>query len=124
MSRERTYLLVIGLLLAALSVKSLFIDGVGPLEGEAEQFSDYVEQTISERQAWVLNKTEVLSYKIVGIAKTEGPPAEIILRDPETESETAVVLSGPYRARVRKYIFRVLPYGDFTISTDEDRRKP
>ncbi|HKL10229.1 MAG TPA: hypothetical protein VJ990_02230 [Clostridia bacterium] len=114
-NRERIYLLAIMAMLLLLTMKSLFLDGVNDLNEEEKEFSQYVEQTIESREKWALNKTDVLSYKIVKIKKTDEEAATIIVEDNE---KRPMEFSGHYTARVRKYIFWILPYGDFSISME------
>jgi len=112
--REGRYALVILILIALLTVKSLLLDGVTNLSGEKAEFARYVEQTIESREKWALNKTDALSYKIVKISKTNDEPLTI-----ELEDDKVIELSGKYKARVRKYILWILPYGDFSISIED-----
>jgi len=113
--REWRYASVVLLLLALLTVKSLVLDGVKDLSGEEAEFASYVEKTIENQEKWAINKTDVLSYKIVKIKKTNEETAIITTDEEEKKS---IELSGHYTARVRKYILWILPYGDFSISIE------
>lgn len=113
--RESRYVYVILLLLAALTVKSLWLDGVGEITGEEADFAKYALQTIESKEKWALNKTDILTYKIVKIVKNDENPTSISFWDQERKERRQVVLSGRYTARVRKYILWILPYGDFSV---------
>ena len=118
--RERGYVLAIIAMLMLLALKSLFIDGLSDLNAEEKAFSSYVEQTIESREKWALNKSDVLSYKIVKIKKTDDEATTITV---DGNEKRLVELSGNYTARVRKYIFWILPYGDFSISMEKGQEE-
>ncbi|GEM_PF-1819113 len=118
--RERSYAVAIVAMFLLLTVKSLFIDGVDDLNLEENEFSQYVEQTIESREKWALNKTDVLSYKIVRIKKTNEEASTIIV---DRDEKRLVEFGGNYTARVRKYIFWILPYGDFSITMENGQEE-
>jgi len=107
--REKAYIIAVVFLAILLIIKSLYIDGYVPKNDEEKIFYDYVNMLIDENK-----KGDFLKHKIVKIIKDEGQ-STIEVYDEGSKQLKEISLEGKYKARVRKYILGIIPYGEYTI---------
>ncbi|MCT4618553.1 MAG: hypothetical protein N4A62_04100 [Marinisporobacter sp.] len=121
--REKSMLMVILVLLVVLICKSLFLDRV-QVTGDALLFKQFVEKTIEtdEKHTNFLEKMGIANKKVVSIKKTHTKgTSSILVYDKEQGKE--VKISGAYQAKIRGYIFRVIPYKEFKVKSQWSEEK-
>ncbi|MDO4552300.1 MAG: hypothetical protein Q4C22_02075 [Bacillota bacterium] len=113
-SRERAMVIAIVVLLILLVVKSCFLDEEKNLTADEEIFKDFVEYTVAEDRG----NSPVVTHRITNIF-VANPDENALLRyvDPETGEEVEVILEGRYTAQVRRYFLGVIPFGNFSITS-------
>lgn len=122
--REKTMLYIVFLLLAALVMKSLFLDGA-KVTGDELKFKQFVERTIEEEKEYngFLKRYGVANYKVVSIKKTnEEGTSNVIVCDEKGKICTTIEIQGAYIAKVRAYIFHVIPYTEFKVKSDWSKK--
>lgn len=111
--REKTYVIIIIFLLLALTVKTLFLDEVKNLTKEEEMFKEYVYKLIDEKYDNFFKRNNLITFRVVSIKKLAEEGTSIIeVKDGDNNIYKQVEIPGKYKARVRKYLFYIIPYGE------------
>lgn len=100
-SREKVYIIVIIILLAVLSVKSLYFDEISNLSEREQIAVQNIYQTLDEKYNGFLYDSGLLSYRVVKLKLVEEEGKEF------------------YRCKARKYILHVLPFQETIIDFEE-----
>ncbi|TCO75036.1 hypothetical protein EV214_110110 [Marinisporobacter balticus] len=111
---------VILLLLVVLVTKSLFLDDVKVI-GDALVFKQFVEKSVDEEEKYngFLKKHGVTTYKVVSIKKVEKEgTSSIIAYDNAGKKGNAIEIQGAYVAKIRGYLFHVIPYKEFKVKSE------
>ncbi len=118
--REKIYLIAIIVLVGALVVKSFYLDVYKPVEEDEILFKEYVEKIIDEKFHGFFSRSKLIGYNIVSIKKLEDEGVSTIQVKSTKEGEYKnVEIEGKYVAKIRKYLFHVLPYGEDKILSRE-----
>lgn len=105
--REKRLMIIMVILIGLLIIKSFFMDPYEPSNSKEKDFFDEVEQLlVLSEDSWLYN------YKIV--------TTRIVHMKPMTEKEKTVKgqdgevyqATGIYKAKVRKYVFGLIPFSD------------
>ncbi|MCG8484996.1 MAG: hypothetical protein MJA31_16915 [Clostridia bacterium] len=116
-AREKSMLIVIIVLFVVLTVKSVFLDEVKNLEGESQQFKDFVEYSVDEKYEGVLTDFHIMTYRVYKMfIADESTPIEIEYVDPNTNDTVRRILSVRYTAGVRGYLFGIIPVKQFSVT--------
>ncbi len=116
-AREKSMLIVIIVLFVVLTVKSVFLDEVKNLEGEPQQFKDFVEYSVDEKYEGVLTDFHIMTYRVYKMfIADESTPIEIEYVDPNTNETVRRILSVRYTAGVRGYLFGIIPVKQFSVT--------
>ncbi|RKD26425.1 hypothetical protein SAMN02745883_02115 [Caminicella sporogenes DSM 14501] len=112
--REKMYVIVIIILLAILTVKSLFLDEFKPRTYEEKMFKEYVEKLTYKRyNNNFFMKKGLINFRVVSIKKIDDKGISIIeVKDENNNNYKQVKISGKYKAKIRKYVLHILPYGE------------
>lgn len=114
--REKIYLAIVILLLGVLVVKSFYLDDYKPVTKDEELFKEYAERLIDEKYHGFFNENKLIGIKIVNIKKLENEGVSTIEVQSENDNEyKSVEIEGKYEAKIRKYLFHILPYGQDKI---------
>ncbi|MCT4606239.1 MAG: hypothetical protein N4A64_09090 [Marinisporobacter sp.] len=121
--REKSMLMVILVLLVVLICKSLLLDGV-QVTGDALLFKEFVEKTIKtdEKHTNFLEKMGIANKKVVSIKKIHTKGTSSILVYEEGKGKE-MKISGAYQAKIRGYIFQVIPYKEFKVKSQWSEEK-
>ncbi len=103
MKRDKIWVIALIILFFLLVIKSFFIDGYMPTK-EEEPFYHYVESIIKERYDGLFIKT-----RIVKIKKLTEKEKVYYYKDVKVKTE------GEYKAKIRKYLFGLIPFSEETI---------
>lgn len=117
--KERLYVLAAIFLLILLIIKSIYFDNYIPKNKEEELFKEYAEIIAWEQNEKSLDKGRFTTYKVVKITRVEDDGESIIQIYDDNKELEEVKLQGKYKAKIRKYIFGVFPYGEATILSRE-----
>lgn len=105
--REKIFLIAMLILLVILCVKSLWLDSYSPKNIAEEAFYEKVELIIDEKYTGWLFDYKIVTTKITKISEmTEGDKTYKDLNGDIQETD------GVYKAKVRKYIFWLLPFSE------------
>jgi hypothetical protein len=108
--REKVFFVGMVILIVLLLIKSLLIDNYTPKNTSEEVFYDKVETIIDEKYNGWLFDYNIVTTKITKISEmTEGDKTYKDFDGKIQETE------GVYKAKVRKYIFWILPFSDERI---------
>lgn len=110
--KEKAYVAIVILLLGILLVKSFYLDDYKPATKDEELFKEYAERLIDEKPHSFFKNNQLIGRKIVNIEKLEDDGVSIIEVQSGNDNEyESVEIEGKYEAKVRKYLFHILPYG-------------
>lgn len=112
--REKTYTIVIVVLLVILAAKSLVLDNYKPGTEDEKLFYNYASEIAQEEYTNFLYKNHIATYKIVGIKKLEDEGVSV-LESVVNGKKELVEIQGKYKAKIRKYILWVLPFSEDKI---------
>ncbi len=111
--RERMYVYTIILLLIALFIKSFYFDEVQGLNNDEKLFKEYVEKIVDESYQGFLKDYNIIGYRVVKIEKVDTEGISLIkVKDGNYDKYKEVEINGKYRAKVRKYLFYLIPFGE------------
>lgn len=114
--REKIYLIAIIVLLGLLLAKSFYLDEYKPVTEDEILFREYVEKVIDDKFHGFFSRSKLIGYRIVSIKKVEDEGVSVIEVKSENEGEYKnAEIDGKYVAKIRKYLFHVLPYGEDKI---------
>ncbi len=118
--KEKAYLAIVILLLGLLLVKTFYLDDYKPVTKDEELFKEYAERLINEKTNSFFKNNILIGRKIVNIKKLEDEGVSIIEVQSGNDNEyERVEIEGKYEAKVRKYLFHILPYGHDKILSRE-----
>lgn len=103
------------ILMILLFVKSLFLDAYEPKNTEESIFYEKVVGILEEKESSWLYDYNILKTRIVNIK----PMSERERTVKDDEGNTYEV-SGIYKAKVRKYLFGILPFSENTVLDNVD----
>lgn len=116
-AREKSMLIVIVALLVMLTVKSVFLDEIKNLEGEPQQFKDFVEYSVEQEYDGMLTDWNIMTYRVYKMfIADETTPVLIEYVDPNTKEKVEKKLDVRYTAGVRGYLFGILPVRQFSVT--------
>lgn len=111
--REKIYLLAVIVLLGALMLKSFYLDEYHPVTKDEEIFKQYVERLADEKYKGYLYDNNLASFRVVGVKKIEDKGVSIIeVKSGNDNGYENLEIEGKYKAKIRKYLFHFLPYGE------------
>ncbi|SHK42405.1 hypothetical protein [Paramaledivibacter caminithermalis] len=111
--KEKMYLIIVILLLVILIFKSFYLDEYKPLTKDEEIFKEYVEKIGYEKYKGFLYKNNLASFRVVSIKKIDDKGKSIIeKKNGNDNGYERVEIKGKYKAKIRKYLFHFLPYGE------------
>lgn len=119
-------LIAIVVLFIVLIIKSVFFDEVKNLDEEPQHFKNYVDYILDEKHNSVLNDYYIITYRVYKIIKQEDNTlTEIKYLDPITNQTVEKTLKAKYIAKVRTYLFGIMPFNQFSVpeKTVTDRNK-
>ncbi|KAB3532397.1 hypothetical protein [Alkaliphilus serpentinus] len=102
------------LLLILLIVKSLVLDPIGPQEGQALDYYNFVMEATQENNKGLL-KPPIRTFRITNISHDPSGDDTIILKKGSQEEWSEVILEGKYEATIRVYFLHILPYKQFKV---------
>ncbi|SKC87608.1 hypothetical protein [Maledivibacter halophilus] len=109
--REKSYLVVILLLIGALTFKSFYLDEYNPVTKDEKLFKEYAENLADEKYKGFLMDKKLASFRIVSIKKLDDEGISIIeIKNGNNSNYKEIQIKGKYRAKIRKYLFHFLPY--------------
>ncbi len=114
-SRAKAMLIATVLLCTLLVTKSLWIDPVGPLEGDYLKYKNYALNIAPYQPGILIVKSPVIDYKVVSVKKISNSGITNITYIDENGEWVEETLEGEYKARVRTYLLSVLPFRDIQI---------
>lgn len=98
-----------------LVVKSLWVDPISGLEGQALEYYNFVENAIHEEYKGMANPP-ITTMKVVKIYHDPAGEDTIILqRNSGNPDWDEYKLEGKYGARIRFYFLHILPYKQFKV---------
>lgn len=116
--REKIYIIVAIILFSFLLVKSFYLDEYKPLTEDEKLFKEYVETVVYDSS--FLNRNKLASFKVVSIEKLDNEGMSIIeVKSGNDNGYEKVEIKGKYKAKVRKYLFHFIPYGEDKILSRE-----
>ena len=114
--REKIYSIAIVVLLVLLTVKSMVIDNYKPTTEDEQLFYTYASEIAQEQYDGFTYKYNISSYKIVSVKKIEDEGVSVLeVIDPITNEKVLEEIDGKYKAKIRKYLLWILPYGEDRI---------
>ncbi|WP_432667334.1 hypothetical protein R9X47_13205 [Wukongibacter baidiensis] len=118
--KEKIYLIAIIVLLGILVVKSLYLDEYKPVTEEEVMFKEYAEKIIDEKFNGFFSRNKLIRYKIVSIKKVDNTGVSIIqVKNQDEDEYKNVEIKGKYVARIRKYLFNILPFSQDKVLSRE-----
>ena len=106
---EKRMAVLVLVLLAALSVKSVLLDPAKPGSGELALYGQY-SLLAAPYYGRVGPGSSLYTYRIIHVAKTaEEGQTLIVVEDENSGERREEILSGRYEAKVRGYLFYILP---------------
>lgn len=120
--RTKGEIIMVVLLITAiilLTVKSTMLDEVKNLSRDEQQFKDFVDYSVEEEYSGKLADFGIMVYRVYDI-DVENPDEKGLLRypSPETGEMREVVQEQRYIAKVRGYLFWILPIQHFSITSN------
>ncbi|AOY75125.1 hypothetical protein [Clostridium formicaceticum] len=112
--RGQAMFMVTLFLLAILIAKSLWFDPVGVLEGDREKYQLFAFQVAPLQNTSLLERGGLLTYSVIYVLK-ESEEGNTKIMYKEDKAWLTEELKGQYRAKVRAYIFRVIPIKDIYV---------
>lgn len=102
-----------------LTIKSTVLDEVKNLSRDEQQFKDFVEYSVEEEYSGKLADFGLMVYRVYDI-DVENSDEKGLLRypDPKTGEMREVVQEQRYIAKVRGYLFWILPIQHFSITSN------
>ncbi len=121
--REKAYIWIIILLILILVTKSVYLDDYKPQNREEELFKEYSYGLAVEETPSLFKSNKFRTFRVVDIKKIENGDAStmdedvsmIKIYDEKTGKQENIEIEGMYKAKIRKYILGVMPYGEFSI---------
>ncbi len=114
--REKTYIGLVIILLGVLCVKSFWLDTYKAQNESEALFISRVTETLDQRFDSVLYKRGVLMYRVISVKEVTEEENQLVKKlDTLKGSTVDIELQGKYKARIRKYVFGLLPFGQETI---------
>lgn len=117
-NKEKVYFIIAIILFVALGVKSFYFDEVKTTTKEEAMFKEYVYKLIEEKYNGFLSENNIRTFRVVKIKKISNEGTSII-QVKEDNKYKEIEIKGKYKAKVRKYLFNIMPYGEKTISSRE-----
>lgn len=118
--RARNMVIATIVLFMILVVKSLWFDPVENLEGDLEKYKEYAYQTVLYERSGLLGKSGLLTYRVIDVAQESQKGAtEVKYQNEINRKWNTDVLPGQYYAKVRAYVFYILPVKDITVRGGE-----
>ncbi len=119
--KEKIMLYITLLLMVMLIFKSLYLDGVKNLTGDALKFQQFAEKAADERmQKSFLKKKKIANYKIVSLKKISNKgQSKVMYYDKARKEYVQEEISGKYMAKIRVYLFHIVPYKEFRVKSTE-----
>jgi len=103
------------LIFVLLTVKSIWIDPVKDIQGEAKEYYDFIVEANEENYKGLL-KPPIIAYKVVDIYHNPSEEDTIILEWDSQEGQwEETSLQGKYGAKIKAYLFHILPYKQFKV---------
>lgn len=117
--REKTMVVMVVLLLICLIIKSLVLDGVKNLSPDEQKFKDFVEYSVSEQYDGFLENSGILIYRVYGIDVADKDQKSILrYKEPSTGEMVELTQGVQYSAKVRGYLFWVLPVKHIIVTAE------
>ncbi len=114
--KEKMYIYGVIILLIALIIKSVYLDEVKNLTIEEAMFKEHVSKIIEEEYKSFFTENNIIGFRIVKVKKIEDEGVSIIeVKDENTNTYKQTEISGVYKGKVRKYLFYLIPYGEFSV---------
>jgi hypothetical protein len=116
-SREKAMAILLVVAIIVLIVKSTFLDEVKNLTAEEQIFKNFVDYSVEEEYSGFLLDKGIVTYRVFDLYMAN-PDEKAILRyeDKETGKMIEITQEGRYNARVRGYLFWVLPIKSFSVT--------
>jgi hypothetical protein len=108
--KERIGVSALVILILLLFVKSLFLDTYEPKNSEESIFYEEVSNILNEKESSWLYTYNIVKTRIVNIK-----PMSERERTVKDDDGNTYEVSGIYKAKVRKYIFGILPFSENTV---------
>ena len=116
-SREKAMVIVLVLAIVVLIVKSTVLDEVKDLNPEEQIFKEFVEYSVEEEYSGFLVNKGIIKYRIYDLYMADADQEAVLrYKDPDTNQMVDVVQEGRYNARVRGYLFWILPVKHFSVT--------
>jgi len=110
--REKIYVIIILILFGILLAKSFYFDEYKPVTEDEMLFKEYAQRLSHEK----FKNNKLVGFKVVSIKKLEDKGISIIEVKSGNDNEYEnVEIQGKYMAKIRKYLFHFLPYGEDKI---------
>jgi len=114
--REKTYLWMVIILLGVLCVKSFWLDAYKAQNESEALFISRVTETLDQRFDNVLYQRGILMYRIISVKEVTEEENQLVKKlDTIKGNAVDIELQGKYKARIRKYVLGLLPFGQETI---------
>lgn len=118
--REKSMIYVVLILFVVVIIKSLYFDEV-KVTGDQLKFKSFVGEIIrdEERYSGLLIEKGAAIYKVVHIKKMkDGGKSNIRYWNEKEKVWKNETISGQYEAKVRGYLFHVIPYKEFKVRSE------
>lgn len=102
-------------LLALLIAKSLWFDPVKDLEGDALKYQKYALEVAPHQDTFFNINLPIVEYKVVSVKKIKDEGETKITYRDENGRLREEEIEGDYTAKVRAYLFSILPFTDLQI---------
>jgi len=114
--REKTYLWMVIILLGILCVKSFWLDAYKAQNESEALFISRVTETLDQRFDNALYQRGILMYRIISVKEVTEEENQLVKKlDTIKGNAVDIELQGKYKARIRKYVLGLLPFGQETI---------
>lgn len=118
--REKAYISISILLLIILIFKSVYLDDYNPQNKEEELYKEFAYRMAVEQAPGIFEKNKLRTFRVVNIKKIEEESISVISTyNKEKDEFENIEIEGVYKAKVRKYILGVMPYGEFSVLSRE-----
>lgn len=105
--KEKTLVVFMVILIFALLIKSILLDTYNPGNSEEQAFFDEVETILEMRETSWIYDYHIVSTRVVKLKVMTDK--ERTVKGPDGETYVA---TGIYKAKVRKYVFGIIPFSD------------